>query len=132
MGDAPTADTALILFAMLLLMKGTESREGNSRSGLYLLCSYYFSFIQLVRGPTVELVQAGLLLAVYELGSGRSQAASLTIGTCARLGYILRLNIDDQITPQDSSWVKSEEQRRVWMGIYLLDRYDIHTIMKQR
>ncbi|KAL4860902.1 hypothetical protein BDV12DRAFT_180989 [Aspergillus spectabilis] len=127
MGDAPTADTALILFAMLLLMKGTESREGNSRSGLYLLCSYHFSFIQLVRGPTVELVQAGLLLAVYELGSGRSQAASLTIGTCARLGYILRLNIDDQVTPQDSSWVKAEEQRRVWMGIYLLDRL-IHQV----
>ncbi|KAL2810316.1 fungal-specific transcription factor domain-containing protein [Aspergillus granulosus] len=123
LGVAPGAEVALIFLAMLLVLEGPGSSTGKetSQSQLYNLCRYLFSFLQISRSPSLELVQAGLLLVIYELGSGRSQAASLSIGACARLGYVLGLNVD---SPQqlDIDWVRAEEQRRVWLGVYMLDR----------
>lgn len=121
----PHAETALILLVMSLLTvqgDGAYSRD-CARSAIYPLVSYLFSSLQLVRGPSLELVQAGLLLAVYETGAGRSQAAFVTIGTCARLGHILQLNVDIETT-----WVIAEERTRVWLGIYMMDRYVILTL----
>ncbi|KAJ0412969.1 fungal-specific transcription factor domain-containing protein [Aspergillus carlsbadensis] len=122
LGTAPEAEVALIFLAMLLVLE-TQRSETGMQSQLYNLCRYLFSFLQMGRSASLEVVQAGLLLAVYELGSGRSRAASMTIGTCARAGYVLRMNVDhvDPCVP-DSSWVRSEEQRRVWLGVYMLDR----------
>jgi hypothetical protein len=122
LGTSPEAEVALIFLAMLLLLE-TQRQDIGKESQLYNLSRYLFSFLQMSRSPSLELVQAGLLLAVYELGSGRSQAASLTIGTCARVGYVLRLNVDDPRLPEGQmSWVRSEEQRRVWLGVYMVDR----------
>ncbi|KAL2824254.1 fungal-specific transcription factor domain-containing protein [Aspergillus cavernicola] len=118
----PVAETALLFFTILLLM-----REHDQQIRIYPLCRYLFSFVQLVRSPSLVVVQAGILLSVYELGAGHSHAASLSIGTCARLGYVLRLNMDKRQTPQDLSWTTAEEQRRVWMGVYMLDRL-IHQV----
>ncbi|CEL06529.1 hypothetical protein ASPCAL09703 [Aspergillus calidoustus] len=126
LGAAPEAEVALIFLAMLLVLETRRQDSMGKESQLYSLCRYLFSFLQMSRSPSLEFVQAGLLLAVYELGSGQSQAASLTIGTCARVGYLLRLNVDDP-HHTDPSWVRSEEQRRVWLGVYILDRL-IHQV----
>ncbi|KAL2840291.1 fungal-specific transcription factor domain-containing protein [Aspergillus pseudoustus] len=129
LGVAPEAEIALILLAMLLVLEGQGQDSGTgstSQSQLYNLCRYLFSFLQMGRSPSLELVQAALLLAVYELGSGHSQAASLSIGMCARLGYVLRLNVDSN-EQHTISWVRGEEQRRVWLGVYMLDRL-IHQV----
>ncbi|GFF48108.1 uncharacterized transcriptional regulatory protein C530.05 [Aspergillus udagawae] len=69
------------------------------------------------------MVQSGLLLALYELRASRLNEASVSVGNCARLGYSLRLNIDHiQQDEEISLWVESEERRRVWCGLYMLDR----------
>jgi hypothetical protein len=69
------------------------------------------------------LIQAGLLLAVYEVGSGNPPAASLSIGGCTRLGYTLQLHDDQKDNKHLLTFsVKAEELRRVWWGIYMLDR----------
>lgn len=118
----PHAETALILLVMsLLTLKGHDAHSRDcARSSMYPLASYLFSLLQFGRGPSLELVQAGLLLAVYEAGSGRAQTAFVTIGTCARLGCILRLNVD--IPDPETNWAIAEERRRVWLGIYMIDR----------
>ncbi|KAL3468097.1 hypothetical protein BJX64DRAFT_282981 [Aspergillus heterothallicus] len=61
-------------------------------------------------------------LEVYEVGSSTLGAASLSIGTCARLGYILRLNIDTVRYLSDMAWIQAEEKRRTWLGVDMLDR----------
>jgi hypothetical protein len=121
----PYAETAYLVLVIQLLMRGgnSEAERGDRESNLHYLCKYLFFLLQHAREPSLELVQAGLLLAVYEVGSGNPQAASLSIGSCARLGYILRLH-DDQMndTHAFSFTVKAEEQRRVWVGVYMMDR----------
>jgi hypothetical protein len=120
----PHAETAHLVLVMQLLVRGSSDAEhGDRQSHLHYLCKYLFFLLQHAREPSLELIQAGLLLAVYEVGCGNPQSASLSIGSCARLGYILRLH-DDQMDDINafSFPVKAEEQRRVWVGIYMVDR----------
>ncbi|KAK9616947.1 hypothetical protein V6Z98_008335 [Aspergillus fumigatus] len=68
------------------------------------------------------MVQSGLLLVLYELRASRLNEASVSVGNCARLGYTLRLNIDHTQQGGNWPWIESEERRRVWCGLYMLDR----------
>ncbi|GFF26179.1 hypothetical protein IFM46972_01676, partial [Aspergillus udagawae] len=93
-----SAELVLLLLARYLLMENEwddSSNQRESQQHLYQHCSYLVSFLLLVRGPSLELVQAGLLLILYELGSGFLEAAFLRAATCARLAYILGLHVDE-------------------------------------
>ncbi|KAL2820634.1 fungal-specific transcription factor domain-containing protein [Aspergillus granulosus] len=123
----PQAETALLVLTLFLLSSRENQNHPNCpppeyKGWLYQLCSYLFSFLKLVRPPSLQLVQAGLFVTVYELGSNMLEAASLSIGTCARLGYGLRLNIDSSQYLPDIMWIQAEERRRTWLGVYMLDR----------
>jgi hypothetical protein len=124
----PQAETALLVLTLFLLMGcQTEDRPqtpppAGYKRWLYELSSYLFSFLKLVRPPSLQLVQAGLYLTVYELGSSLLEAASMSIGTCARIGYSLRLNVDNPRFLPDTMCIQSEEKRRTWLGVYMLDR----------
>ncbi|KAF7184327.1 hypothetical protein CNMCM7691_005079 [Aspergillus felis] len=122
----PRADTALLLLAIYLLTmeRGSEAHYHPEQSQTYYLCKYLFSFLQLTRPPCLDMVQTGLLLVVYELGNSLSNAASLTVGVCARLAYSMNLHVDTRplhasFTP---GWIELEEKLRTWLGIYMLDR----------
>ncbi|KAK9242351.1 hypothetical protein V1506DRAFT_90081 [Lipomyces tetrasporus] len=107
------AETALLLLAMCMMRQTSASNTANDdmQSNLYHLFKYLFSFLQLVRSPSLELLQSGLLLSVFELGASLLNAASLSI--------------DDLYFPE---WVELEERRRVWLGIYMLDRM-VHQVV---
>ena len=72
------------------------------------------------------MLQAAVLIAVYEVGHAIYPAAYLTIGACARYGTMLgidKLGLDlmgDSLGPL--SWIEVEERRRVWWAVVLLDR----------
>ncbi|KAJ8098562.1 fungal-specific transcription factor domain-containing protein [Lipomyces tetrasporus] len=128
----PHAETALLLLAMCMMRQTSASNTANDdmQSNLYHLFKYLFSFLQLVRSPSLELLQSGLLLSVFELGASLLNAASLSIGICARLGYALGVNVDPLHTDDlyFPEWVELEERRRVWLGIYMLDRM-VHQVV---
>ncbi|KAK9320413.1 fungal-specific transcription factor domain-containing protein [Lipomyces orientalis] len=128
----PHAETALLLLAMCMMRQTSASNKANDdmQSHLYHLFKYLFSFLQLVRSPSLELLQSGLLLSVFELGASLLNAASLSIGICARLGYALGVSVDPfHIDDLDfPEWVELEERRRVWLGIYMLDRF-VHQVV---
>ncbi|PKX88442.1 fungal specific transcription factor domain-containing protein [Aspergillus novofumigatus IBT 16806] len=121
-----SAELALLLLAMYLLMENEWDESSNQTGGQQHLdqhCSYLVSFLLLARGPSLELVQAGLLLILYELGSGFLEAAFLRVATCARLAYILGLQVDESFVDDCSgAWCHAEERRRVWTGLYMMDR----------
>ncbi|KAH8692703.1 putative Zn(II)2Cys6 transcription factor [Talaromyces proteolyticus] len=123
---APRADTALLLLCMYVAAQGqgNSPENENAQHEAYYICKYLFSFLQIVQPPSLEMVQCGLLITVFEVGSVLSAAASVSIATCARLGYALGLHVDQQkdfgnISP---AWVEAEERRRVWLGLFILDR----------
>ncbi|EAW19839.1 putative C6 transcription factor [Aspergillus fischeri NRRL 181] len=119
----PCAETAMLLLAVSLVAGSHDQSSNDSRrTRIYQIGKYLFSFLQLQREPSLEMVQSGLLLVLYELRASRLNEASVSVGNCARLGYTLRLNIDHIQQEENLPWIEFEERRRVWCGLYMLDR----------
>ncbi|PTB63383.1 N-terminal binuclear Zn cluster-containing/DNA binding domain-containing protein [Trichoderma citrinoviride] len=73
---------------------------------------------------SVLVLQAAILIALYELGHSIYPAAYLSVGSCAR--YATALGIDKSILLSSlgkTQWIEEEECRRIWWAILVLDRY---------
>lgn len=73
---------------------------------------------------TLRLLQAQLLIAIYELGHAIYPAAYLSIGACGRYG--IALSVDLSLKPGFSDPrigdLEMEERRRTWWAILILER----------
>lgn len=73
---------------------------------------------------SILVLQAGVLVALYELGHGIYPAAFLSIGACARYAHALGINVSRTVpTRRVLTLVEVEERRRVWWAIVILDRF---------
>jgi hypothetical protein len=122
-----TLDLALLLLSMKLIVQVPQGGPHSARSPLYSLTKGYFNMVDSFGVVSLQVLQADLLIAAYEIGHGIYPAAYLTTGHCARLGHILGLN-DRQNAPQllrrkPGAWAELEEMKRVWWTVMLLDRY---------
>jgi hypothetical protein len=68
-----------------------------------------------------RIFQALILMTLYELGHAIYPAAYLTLGYCARYGYALGIDKSIENNPAMSS-AQTEEERRSWWAVILLDR----------
>ena len=72
------------------------------------------------------MIQAGLLIATYEYAQGLVEAAYISVGMCARMGYARGLHVGQlsrsssggQIAPT----LKDEEEYNLWWGILICER----------
>ncbi|KAF7592436.1 hypothetical protein BBP40_000284 [Aspergillus hancockii] len=74
----------------------------------------------------IELVQARLLLAIYEILKNNPRKGWISAGRCFHLVHLVKLDqIDNPNAWQTSSlsWVEIEERRRTFWTAYALDRY---------
>ncbi|THY21659.1 hypothetical protein D6D01_06542, partial [Aureobasidium pullulans] len=77
------------------------------------------------QGPlTIDLVRCGLIVALYEMNHGAFDESYISLGICARAGIVLGLNQlqEREHASQDSLYVMSEEKRRTWWAIIILER----------
>ncbi|KAH6892535.1 hypothetical protein B0T10DRAFT_295217 [Thelonectria olida] len=123
--DHLNADLALLLIAMQLHTK-PPNREEPPNVGVYRAAKASCSFAEMSNVFSVRLLQATLLIALYEIEHAIYPAAYLTVGHCARLGLAMGLH-DRKRAPQmlnppttASDW---EERRRTWWAVIMLDRY---------
>lgn len=76
---------------------------------------------------SLRVLQAGLLISLYEIGNAIYPAAYMTVGACARYGLALGIDrlVLDPTADHEGLWARSEieENRRAWWMILLLDRY---------
>lgn len=72
---------------------------------------------------STPILQAGIILALYELLHGIYPAAFLSIGACARYAHALGINVSKTVkTKKVLTLVEVEERRRIWWAIVILDR----------
>ena len=121
-----TIDLALLLLAMKLIIQVPQGPQ-SVRSPLYAMTKSYFNMVESAGLMSIQLLQADVLIAAYEIGHAIYPAAYLTTGHCARLGHAIGLN-DRQNAPQllrrkPGAWAEVEEMKRTWWAIMLLDRY---------
>lgn len=93
---------------------------------LYVATKSLMAQAQALRAPTTRLVQAGVLLAVYEYAHGHPEQAFVTIGSYARMAYAAQLRSVPALTrnarPQ-TDWTIEEEEINTWWGIRICERY---------
>ncbi|KAF3314531.1 hypothetical protein TWF173_004614 [Orbilia oligospora] len=92
----------------------------------YKTAKAYLAEIEASNVISVRLLQAALLISLYEVSNGMFPTAYLTVGHCARLGHALgihaRKRAPQVLSPPVSS-TELEERSRVWWGVIILDRY---------
>lgn len=112
-------------FLLVLAMKLCSSRAMVARSMLYRTVKQFYFDVESSGRLSVQVLQAAILIALYELGHGIYPAVIISVGNCARIGLLL--GIDRYLTTWGHvpgvPWIEHEERRRVWWMIIALDRY---------
>jgi hypothetical protein len=120
----PGADIALLFLAMKLAC--SEIAEGMPpQTQLYQDVKSFYHYNEAQNGFSIQMIQALLLIALYETGHSIYPAAYLSIGNAARLGYAIGLQNRKcpKMLPRCNTWTEQEERRRVWWAILILDRF---------
>ena len=141
LGAAPAANFSVLLLTICLIthapalgyQSGHDATRSDEQQSLYLTARSLFAQVQVSRSPSVPLVQAGLLLAVYEYTHGRPDDAFVTIAGSARMAYAARVHAHDcnrtRTTQtaghnEDTNFLlQAEEAANTWWGIVIWERY---------
>ncbi|KAK2593326.1 hypothetical protein QQS21_008969 [Conoideocrella luteorostrata] len=123
---------ALLTLCMKLCCLSVDDRIRNEgRHPLYLLVKQIYAEVERVEEPCLEVMQAALFIAVFEMGDAIYPAAHLTVGALIRYGIAMgmdKINLDRMGAgaaagaTAGASWLDIEEMRRVWWGALILDR----------
>lgn len=124
----PPANHSIHLLAICLISYHPKSigksLPGIDQESLYIATKSLFNQVQAagsVRGqPSISLIQACILIAVYEYARGMADSAFLSIGICARMGYAAGIH---ERTSRPGKETLSEEERNTWWTILIYERY---------
>ncbi|UKZ84303.1 uncharacterized protein TrAFT101_000215 [Trichoderma asperellum] len=115
-------DVALLLLALKLITTLPLPHLPNPRTVLYHTVKHFY--LEVESSFSLLVLQAGILVALYELGHGIYPAAFLSIGQCGRYAHALGINTSQTVpATRVLTLVEVEERRRVWWAIVILDRF---------
>jgi hypothetical protein len=115
-------DVALLLLALKLITTFPPAGSRSPRTVVYNAIKHFY--LRLEGCFSILVLQAGVLIALYELGHGIYPAAFLSIGTCARYAHALGINVSRTVPSRRVlTLVEVEERRRIWWAIVILDRF---------
>ena len=124
-GFEPLPDVAILFSAMNLLTDEGSNSRNSTRTNSYWDVKNFAVALEANAVMTPQLLQANVLVALYEIGHAIYPAAYLSVGKCVTLGKALGLdNRKDapQMLRRFGAWAELEEVRRLWWAILLLDR----------
>ncbi|KAH8888148.1 hypothetical protein GQ53DRAFT_872412 [Thozetella sp. PMI_491] len=129
----PLAQRRTELSLLTLCMKlscstPTDRDQGEeSSTAIYRSAKRFYSDVEASSVLSVRVLQAGILIAMYEIGHAIYPAAYLSVGACARYGLALGIDklglklMGDGDGPR--IWHEVEEKRRVWWAVLIFDRF---------
>ncbi|KAH2749611.1 hypothetical protein KXW10_005990 [Aspergillus fumigatus] len=115
-------DVVLLLLAQKLITTFPPAGAQSPRTPLYYAVRRFY--VEVEGAFSILVLQAGVLVALYELGHGIYPAAYLSIGACARYAHALGINLSHTVpTRRVLTFLEGEERRRIWWAIVILDRF---------
>ncbi|EFX05109.1 fungal specific transcription factor domain containing protein [Grosmannia clavigera kw1407] len=121
----PRADVVLLVLCMKISIWAPQPDQCHARSSVaYVSAKKFLLDLEISGMLTLETLQAGVLICLFELGHAIYPSAYLTVGTLARYGSALGLD-KDALKPFSSAagWTRAEEVKRVWWAVLILDRF---------
>ncbi len=112
---------------------GDDMYDGGNhhaaRTPLYRAAKRFYHEAETAGLVSVHVLQAGILIALYELAHALYPAAYLTVGACARHGLAIGIDKFSLVqwgggggADEPRSWDEVEERRRVWWAVLIFDR----------
>ncbi|KAJ5898751.1 hypothetical protein N7495_003495 [Penicillium taxi] len=119
---------------MALIVSSTDSSDLLGLQGghrvedltLHVATKSLIAQAQALHASTTRLIQAGVLLSVYEYAHGHPEQAFGTIGSYTRMAYAAQLRSIPALTRNASpqtDWTIEEEEINTWWGIRIFERY---------
>lgn len=124
------AETNRELILLMVAMKAVVWRpiqdSDDPLTDAYVTAKHAIAEATMAGALSLPLLQAQILLAVYELGHALYPVAFLSVGACAQYG--IAADIPDSLDPKfhsnniSISPLEVEERRRAWWAVLILDR----------
>ena len=117
-----SSDFSLELANLLLCMYLVTQQPGNSSGIKEMQSPVYFEAKTLLTSltssgnTTIEVIQAGVLLSLYEQGHGMIDVAQLTMSVCTRMA--MKMKVVLRAAPE----LQNTDFGRLWWGLIILDR----------
>ena len=90
----------------------------------YIITKRMLAVFRVSSDPSLELVQCGILLALFEFGHGLAMQAYTTVADAASLASLLNIEPGKYIEGDQRSVEPEEEERRsVYWSLFIVDRY---------
>ena len=117
-------DIALLVLAIKLITTLPPGRPEKPQTQLYHVTKHYSVEVESSSVFSLPVLQAGVLIALYELGHAIYPAAYLSVGAAARYALALGIGAGGKVEggSKVTTLVEVEERRRVWWAIVILDR----------
>lgn len=120
----PKGDFLVLCLCIHLVSQFPTPQMMSMQSSLYILVKNMICLLGSTGFLSLEVVQARLLMSLYEMGHGIHPAASISIGACARTARALGLNkkLFQGAHGDHAARLRAEEEKRVWWAVLNLDR----------
>jgi hypothetical protein len=124
MFSEPRGDFILLCLAIHLLMQLPDTEHGSMQSLLYVAVKTSIALLEATNFTSISVLQARLIVTLYEVGHGISPAASISVAGCARIVHALGLNqkFFQSVPLDETGKLAAEQDKRARWGIILLDR----------
>jgi hypothetical protein len=113
-----SARLAVLLLAMHLVTR-VPSPDGSMHTPFYFRTKSMFAALVAAGDSSLEVVQASVLLTLYEAGHGMADAAQVSMAISARIGH----RLFSRKRRLEGDGIGDTEEGRVWWSINILDRY---------
>ena len=120
------AEVALLILCMKLATRIPIDGQQNEFARLHMLARGFLEMLEVQNLISVEVLQAALLIAIYELGHSLYPTAYLTVGHAVSLLNMLGLHPVErapQMLQPCSTVTEIEERKRVRWSVLILERY---------
>lgn len=130
---SPAPHAKLLFLCMRLVVsvpspapeKGSmQAEEEPWQAPIYLSAKSFLADLEMAGICSIQILQAAILIALFELGHGIYPSAVLTVGQCVRYGVAFGFDGKYRTgTEKGSDWIEAEERKRAWWAVLILDRY---------
>lgn len=118
------ADVALLCLSMKLVMWLPYPGHPGCRPPLYLAARQYLYGVDISKHLTLPILQAAILIAIFEIGHAMYPAAHTSLSLCIEYAIALGLGWKTVRWGENNlPWVEAEERMRSWWAIVILERY---------
>jgi hypothetical protein len=123
---APSADFMTLCLSMYLLLEFPNAQHpsiGSMVSATYLTVKGVLSMTEATGYQSLKLVQARILVLLYEMGHGIHPAAAISLGACAMLARTIGISRSGlQKSKEGYDPHDFQERIRAWWTLHNLDR----------